>query len=73
MGAYVAVNSNHVRMFRGTAVMHARSSMTRVIWAVICIVVWTSSCVIETIPLLKDVLSLAVRLWWSLLEDVIAY
>ena len=73
MSAYVAVKSNHARMFRGTAVMHARSSVTQVIWAAICILVWTSSCIIEAIPLLKDVLSLAVRLRWSLPEEVIAY
>lgn len=62
MSAYVAVKSNHVRMFRGTAVTYARSSVTRVIWAAICILVWTSSYIIETIPILKDVLGLAVRL-----------
>lgn len=63
MNAHVAVKSIYVHIFRGTPVMHARSWVVRVVWAFICIVLWTFSWIIvEAIPVFNEVVGLAVRI-----------
>jgi hypothetical protein len=61
INAHVAVKFIYVRVFRGTNSMHSGSLTARVVWAVICVMLWVLSWIIaESIPVFNDVLGLAV-------------